>query len=203
MDVFGTSFLPNTLYLHRFVNAQQPIIDIGEHFVKQTQRNRTFILSANGSIPMIVPLRKNAMPTGKQDSRTVSDMEISYAEDWQMKTLRAIRSSYLSSPYYEHYQQEFEDLLMRNEQRLHDYNRGLFGWLLRELHINKPASYITTYIENGIVNDYRNIDFFAKDSYLNAVPYKQVFSHKTGFIAGLSVVDLLFNKGPEALPYLK
>lgn len=202
MDVFGTSFLPNTLYFHRFLNAKQPIIDLGEHFIKQTQRNRTFILASNGPMPIIIPLCKN-------NSKRVYDMEISYSEHWQPKALRAIKSSYKNSPYYEHYQPEFEELLMRKEQRLHEYNRGLFEWLLKELDINIQVSYSCTYIENESslgkrrLNDYRNFDFYAINCYPNATSYKQVFSYKIRFLAGLSLIDLLFNKGPEALPFLK
>jgi hypothetical protein len=196
MDVFGTAFLPNMVYFKRMLATSHPIIDLGEHFVKQTQRNRTFILSSGGTLPLIIPLRKS-------DSKVTKDILISYAEDWQVKALRAIRSSYKNAPYYEHYQAEFEALLMNKEELLTMYNRNLFEWLLKELGIDTwQLTYSPVYLEEGITNDYRNHDFYSipSDPF---IPYKQVFSHKIPFVPGLSVIDLLFNKGPESLPYLK
>lgn len=195
MDVFGTAFLPNTSYIHHLIKSTHPVIDLGEHFIKQTYRNRTFVLSANGPISIIVPLRKT-------DSRHSKDVEISYAEDWQKKCLKAIQSSYKNSPYYEHYQHEFESLLMANEPLLYQYNKSLLNWILRQLDIEMEVLYSLDYVEAGIQKDYRAVDFYSNEYAINR-NYKQVFSYKTDFVDQLSAIDLLFNKGPEAFIYLK
>lgn len=196
MDVFGTAFLPNIFYLQQIIASKQPGIDLGEHFIKQTQRNRAIILSSNGSLPIIIPLRKS-------NSKRVGDMEISYAEDWQIKALRAIQSSYKNAPYYEHYQLEFEDILMRKYSLLWEYNKLLLEWLFQQLDIELHIQYFTHYIEDGYKNDYRPVDFYVTKNSYTISPYKQVFSHKMNFREGLSGIDLLFNKGPEALPYIQ
>ena len=193
MDVFSTAFLPGIGYFRKWVAASDPVIDWGEHFIKQTQRNRASILSSGGPQNLIIPLRKSG-------SKRVGDMEISYTEDWQTRCLRAIRSSYKNSPYFEHYQPEFEELLLQKEPLLAVYNQSLFSWLLKELDIPTPASYSDIYIETGALNDYRNTDFYTQTG-VDVKPYKQVFSYKMDFQAGLSAIDLLFNKGPEAFPY--
>lgn len=195
MDVFGTAFLPNTSYFHSLIKSIHPVIDIGEHYIKQTYRNRTYILSANGPVSLIIPLRKT-------DSKHVMDTEISYAEDWQIKSLRSIQSSYKNSPYYEHYQLEFESLFLTKEPLLYVYNKSLFDWINIQLGIDLNLNYSREYVTADIRNDYRGVDFFSSDDGLNK-HYKQVFSYKMGFAGKLSVIDLLFNKGPEALPYLK
>lgn len=196
MEVFGTSFLPNILYFQCLASASDPVVDLGEHFIKQTYRNRSVILGSNGPLQLTVPLRKN-------DSKVVIDQEISYAEDWQTKALRAIRSSYTNSPYYEHYQEEFEHLLMKKDALLYLYNKGLFNWLLKELDLNMQIRYSDSYIIQNINNDLRNVDFNEVTTPSTIIKYKQVFSYKTDFVAGLSVIDLLFNKGPESLIYIK
>lgn len=196
MDVFATAFLPGTLYLQKLLLSSHPVIDVGENFIKQTYRSRCTILSSNGPLMISVPLRKN-------DSKRVLDMEISYAEDWQTKALRAIRSSYANSPYYEHFQDEFEELLMRKESLLHLYNYELFNWMLKNLLIEKEFSISDEYITSEFNFDLRSIDFDGSPELKKLQAYKQVFSHKTNFIPGLSGIDLLFNKGPESLPFLQ
>ncbi len=192
MDVFGTAFIPGIQWFQLLIHSTEPVIDLGEHFIKQTQRNRGIILSSNGQLPLIIPLRKS-------DSRTVGSMEISYSEDWQTKGLRAIRSSYMNSPYYEHYQEGFEELFCRKEPLLHEYNKYLLDWIIQQLDMPVQLNYSMEYVEKGFSNDYRLLvsnEILQKE-------YKQVFSHKMGFVPGLSVIDLLFNKGPESLPYLQ
>jgi hypothetical protein len=195
MDIFSTAFLPDINYLHHLYAATEPVIDLGEHYVKQTSRNRTSILTSNGALVLSIPLRK-------KDSKKIGDIEISYAEDWQIKFLRAIRSAYTNSPYYEHYQPGFEEMLMKKEPCLHLYNRQLLEWMQRELSIEKQVGYSSTYVEQGeqVEHDYRAGIFGS-----NRTPqsYKQVFSYKMDFVPGLSAIDLLFNKGPESLMYIQ
>ena len=196
MDVFSTAFLPNIAYFQNLLFASESIIDLGEHFIKQTHRNRAFILSPNGAIPIIIPIHKT-------DSKSVIDIEISYVEDWQTKHLRAVRTCYKNSPYYEHYQEEFEELLMDKQKLLHLYNKNLFNWLIKELGADCKIRYTNEYVEKLIGKDFRNVDFYSTPMLLNNQEYKQVFSYKSNFTPNLSTIDLLFNKGPEALPYLK
>ncbi len=195
MEVFATAFLPGTMYLKKWLQSNHPVIDVGENFIKQTFRSRCSILTSNAPLLISIPLRKT-------DSKRVGDTEISYTEGWQTKALRAIRSSYANSPYYEHYQEEFEGLLMKQEPLLYSYNHELFKWLLKNLYIERDFTISQKYIESEFNADFRPTDFEDIQS-TGLKPYKQVFTHKTEFSAGLSVVDLLFNKGPESLPYLQ
>lgn len=196
MDVFATAFLPGILYLKKWLLSSDPVIDIGENFIKQTFRSRCYILSSNGPLMISIPLHKN-------NSKSVGDMEISHTEDWQTKGLRAIRSSYANSPYYEHYQEEFEELLMSKESLLHSYNHQIFKWLLHQLYIDKEPVISKEYISSGFASDFRVADFEDVSELANLKSYKQVFSHKMEFKPGLSAIDLLFNKGPESLPFLR
>jgi hypothetical protein len=192
MDVLSTAYLPGILYIRQYLQSFNPVIDLGEHYIKQTHRNRGMICSSNGPLTLTVPLRKSG-------SRKTGEMEISYTEPWQSQHIKAIRSCYKNSPYYEHYQPEFEAILGKQYSFLYELNSALFSWLLVELGIPAKHSTSAAYVEAGITNDYRNFDYFK-----SAIkPYKQVFSDRNGFCQGLSCIDLLFNKGPEAMAYIQ
>lgn len=192
MQVFSTTFLGTVNWYKAYLNSSDSIIDLGEHYMKQTHRNRTFILSSNGMVPLIIPIKKVIQ-------RELKHIEISYSENWQNRFLKSIRSAYLNAPYFEHYQEEFETLLMEKPALLHQYNHHFLSWSLKQLDLGSEISYEMDYVNVNPENDYRNL----WDHHQEIKPYKQVFSHKFGFTDGLSIVDLLFNKGPESYPYLK
>ncbi len=192
MKVFSTSYLPDIAYIQQYLYCHKPVIDLGEYYIKQTHRNRGYICSSNGPLALIVPLRK-------LDSKRVGDIEISYAEKWQDQHVKTIRSCYKNSPYFEHYQPEFESLITTHFKFLYELNDAVLQWLLAELDIPYKHTFSNDYIEASVENDYRNEITTGK----LLVPYKQVFSDRNGFCEGMSVVDLLFNKGPESLFFIK
>lgn len=192
MQVLSTAYLPYISYIQQYFCANNPVIDLGEHYVKQTHRNRGMICSSNGPLALIVPLRR-------MESRRCGDMEISYSEKWQDQHIKTIRSCYKNSPYYEHYQPEFELLLTTPFTLLHELNDAILRWLLNELDIPYKHTFSTEYIESSEDNDFRNIISPVKQEEF----YKQVFSDRIGFTKGLSCIDLLFNKGPESMMYIQ
>ncbi len=187
MEVFSTAYLPGITYIQQYVKASNPVIDLGENYLKQTHRNRGMICSSNGPLHLIVPLRKS-------DSRRSGGMLISYLENWQGQHLKAIRSCYKNSPYYEHYQPEFEEIILYKYYLLNELNGALLDWILMQLEIVPKHRFSHEYIEQG-TSDFRTFDYFKSATR----PYKQVFSDKNGFLPGCGVIDMLFNKGPEAL----
>jgi hypothetical protein len=197
MEVFSTAYLPDIIYIRQYLLAKEPVIDLGENYIKQTHRNRGVICSSNGPLSLIVPLRKSAPTT--IGSRKMAEIEISYSENWQDQHLKSIRSCYKNSPYYEHYQEEFETIIQSKWSLLCELNAELFKWLLDQLDIVPKHTIVTNYIESGFSTDYRLSDYFIDAS----KTYKQVFSDRNGFTPGLSCIDLLFNKGPEAMAYIQ
>ena len=93
--VLGSAYWPNIHYLYYVLNADSICIDLYEHYQKQSYRNRTKILSANGELSLSIPVKKFA------EHAPVKDIEISYAEDWQKQHWRSITSAYKNSPYFD------------------------------------------------------------------------------------------------------
>src|SRR5688500_13554879 len=93
--VLSTAYWPNLPYFYYLLNSEKVFVEHHEHYHKQSFRNRTKILTANGVLELSIPVVK------KYDKEIINTIEISYAEAWQIKHWRAISSSYKNSPYFE------------------------------------------------------------------------------------------------------
>jgi hypothetical protein len=194
MPVFSTAFLPPPVFVSELLKASDAVVDLHEHFIKQTHRNRCRILTANGPMNLVIPVQKSA-------AKEMKDIRISYSEKWQRQQAQAILSAYRNAPYYEHYEEDFLQLFLRQEEFLADYNEVLWQWMWKVLDVRPVYSFSEHYIEDT-EDDFRGVDFCGELHRRKVIPYKQVFAHKFSFVPHLSMIDLLFNKGPEAFAYI-
>lgn len=182
--------------------SENVLIEQHDHFEKQTYRNRCRILTSNGPMDLVVPIirSKEKCPT--------KDILISYREKWQQTHWRAIESAYNSSPFFEYYKEDFEPFFTQKINYLIDLNNGLMETVLQLIHLPVNYQLTDTYkkkeevVSQGI-EDLRKVFHPKQDNKTDIKPYYQVFDQKFGFQGGLSIIDLLFNLGPEALIYLK
>ena len=140
---------------------------------------------------------------GSVHKTALKDIRIDYSKRWQQVHLRAMSTSYKASPYFEFYIEEIERIILKNHEFLIDLNTELTEAILKILGIKTSIAYTSTFIPLGTI-DYdfrykitpkRQSDFIIKE-------YTQVFNYSSGFISGLSILDLLFNMGPDSLNYL-
>jgi hypothetical protein len=73
--------------------------------------------------------------------------------------------------------------------------------LCLELDFNPTTSKV--FKKESTENDFRFLINARKTAAIQTKPYIQVFQAKHGYISNLSVLDLLFNMGPETINYLK
>lgn len=200
--VLGSAYWPNIHYLYHLLNASTICIDVYEHYQKQSYRNRTKILSANGELALTIPVKK------WQDQANVKDIEISYAEDWQKQHWRSITSAYKNSPYFDFLEDELRSFYETEYQFLHEYNTEQLKWIVKAFRLKKEIAYSTEYIKTNFDLDLREEIHPKKeitDKELKALlekPYYQTFSDKMGFVPNLSVLDLIFNEGIKGHVYL-
>jgi hypothetical protein len=171
------------------------LLEIQEHFPKQTYRNRASIYSPNGTLDLMVPVIK-----GSKVHTKVKDVKISDEFNWQRLHWKSFESCYRNSAYFEFYEDEFNTFYTTKYTFLYDFNMELFQWILKQLKLNLNLQFTEEYIKNyadGI--DFRT-KYPVKDKHLNsdAKQYFQVFDDREGFKPNLSIVDLLFNQGPQA-----
>jgi len=190
-------YLPPISWFSVFLNPENEIVfEQFESFPKQTYRNRANIFGANGKLSLIIPISHN----GK---RALKDIEISYREDWRSLHWKSIKTAYQSSPYFEFYEDKLRKIFEIKESGLLDFNINALEIILQILKTEKAWSLNTEYIKNPQEISFRE-KFSAKDSSeFKMEEYYQTFSDKLGFLEDLSILDLICNKGPEALTYIK
>ncbi|MCJ7932710.1 MAG: WbqC family protein [Chryseobacterium sp.] len=190
-------YMPPVSWFSVFLNAENEVVfEQFENFPKQTYRNRANIYGANGKLSLIIPINHN----GK---REMKDIEISYREDWRGLHWKSIKTAYQSSPYFEYYEDKFRKIFDLKEKFLLDFNLKGLEVIQQILKTEKAHSLSEEYIKNPESVNFRE-KFPAKlPSEFEMEDYYQTFSDKFGFLEDLSVLDLICNKGPESLTYIK
>lgn len=181
-------------------------IEACEHYVKQSWRNRCRFYAAEGAQTLNFPVRHEDF------GKPISQMRIDWKTDWLTRHERAIISAYRTSPYFEYYQDELFAILNSRPELMLDFNTQILKFFLRKTGIPADIRFTSEWeavsIEGHKVTDLREAihpkrpNSILKDLGLER-PYWQVFSPKYGFIPGLSIMDLLFNEGPDSICYLK
>lgn len=192
-------YLPNISYFQAIKRHNGPIeLERFEHFPKQTFRNRTRIATAGGALTLTVPIQH-----GRKDRVAVKDIRINYDHPWQRLHWLSMQTAYRSSAYFEFYEDDLRPFYQKHFTYLFDFHLQQLQLILKLLKIDRDIQFTDAYHpEVGQGVDYRNQLHPKRPSLLeNQPPYYQLFQEKHGFLPDLSIVDLLFNQGPESKHY--
>ena len=133
----------------------------------------------------------------------MKEVKISYDFNWQRLHWLSLQACYRRSAYFEYYEDEFAPFYENKFVFLFDYNEQLLQFILKSIKLKADLNYTEGYeAEYPLLADFRNNFNPKKESDFNQKPYYQVFEERKGFQKNLSVVDLLFNQGPNAVNYL-
>ena len=195
--LLATAYLPPVEYFAHIIKAEEVFIERKENYLKQSYRNRCYILSANGPQLLTVPVY-----LGSFHKTPVKEIRIDYSKRWQQIHLGALSSSYKSSPFFIYYFEIIEKIILSDYEFLLDLNMDLLKAILKMLKIETRIFYTTDFKLVGTMeSDFRYKINPKKESGYCPKKYTQVFTGKKGFIPGLSIVDLVFNMGPESASY--
>ena len=192
-----TFFAPIIQYVH-IAKSTSIVFEIEDNFQKQTYRNRCYISSANGKQLLNVPVVHN-----KGLKLKTKEIKIDNKVKWQQKHLRALKTSYNASPFFEFY---IDDLMAVFEKRwdyLIDLNMFCHQTIMEALDLRIASKTSLEYIKNIEKNDFRGLANVKEKKHYNLDPYYQLFEDRNGFLPNLSILDLLFLEGPNALNYLE
>ena len=180
------------------INAELIHLEVSDNYQKQSFRNRTEIYGANGKIALTVPVNYS-----QKNRQYYKDVKIANEDKWQLQHLRSLQSAYSMSPFYEFYLDDLMPLFERSFTYILDLNLACFEILKDSLQIDLKTSNTKVFEKTPVdKTDYRILvnRNFKVSSFEN---YTQVFTEKHGFISNLSILDLLFNEGPNTELYLK
>ncbi|MCM1151141.1 MAG: WbqC family protein [Alistipes sp.] len=195
MTLLPLSYLPSVGYFAQLLRGGC-VVDLGEHFIKRSQRNRARILAADGVMELTVHVAHADRPR-----QPVRDVRIDYSKRWQHQHRGALIASYKGSPYFDYYADGLLPFYERRCEFLADFNLRLLERLCAWARVPMPAV-SETYVE-ARPGDLDLRPRHAKGPAFVAEPYVQVFADRQPFVPDLSVIDLLFAEGPDSFSFLK
>ena len=203
-SVLSTAYFPPVEYFFAIAQSGKTLVEQHETYQKQSYRNRCVIYSAGGPEALSIPVVKDGTY-----SRPIRDIKVDYSEPWLQHHVRSMKAAYNSSPFYEYYEDDILRILNRKREFLFDLNMDILNLSLELIGLKADITLTETFIPEYPEGDFRNLIHPKRkgpsllETYQKEKTYFQVFSMKSGFVANLSILDLLSNEGPNAISFLK
>ena len=198
-----TAYFPPVEYFALLAKYSVVYMEACENYCKQTWRNRCRILTANGPQDLIVPV----VHEGGTFQLPITRIRVDYSTPWVLRTERAIESAYGSSPFFTYYRDGLYAILDPHPETLWELNLRIIRFFCEKIGIAPEIRFTTAY-NPDTEEDFRSVIHPKKPNTIMldlgiGRPYWQVFGERFGFTPGLSVMDLLFNEGPESICLLR
>lgn len=200
--LLSTTYCGPVQWYQKLYRSEEVLMERQETFQKQTYRNRCVIATTNGLQTLTVPVERSS-------SNLIKDIRISNHGNWRHQHWFALMSAYNESPFFDYYQDDFRPFYERQYDFLYDFNMEICHKVCELIDI-QPNIKETTFYRSVGVKEFRIIDFRsainpkhpADDADFVPRRYYQVYERKHGFQPNLSILDLLFNMGPESVFWL-
>ncbi len=197
--VLTTAYFPAIAWWQVACRQQRIVLNHEERYEKQTTRNRCVIAAANGLQTLTVPVERGAT-MGR-------DVRISNHTNWRRVHWQALQSAYGTSPFFDYYADDLQPFFTKRWTFLYDFNQEIIATVNNLLDYDAPLATALNAMSTAV-------PIAAADNMLGAAPsekptaapvlrpYYQVYQRRHGFLPNLSILDLLFNMGNEAVLYL-
>lgn len=200
-----TTYFGPIQWYQKLYRYDQTLIEQYDSYQKQTYRNRCVIATANGLQALTVPVEHDTLNI-KNEILKVKDLRISDHNNWRRIHWNALQSAYNESPFFDYYADDIRPFFEKKYEFLVDFNEAIRQTVCNLLDIHPQVSYTTDFSRQpSDIDDYReviNAKHPQADEDFQPRRYWQVFEGKHGFQSNLSILDLLFNMGNEAVFYL-
>lgn len=189
-------YLPNIHYFSRFLLYEKIVLDDLEGFERQSYRNRCHIAGANGQLSLIIPVKNRG--TGQ----LTKHVRIDNTNDWQRIHWQSIRSAYGRAPFFEYYTDSLSSFFQQRFELLFEFDLALLKVLIKLVGLPQDKLGLASELkdEKDLINAGEFIHpkkDFTLDNSFHPKRYMQAFEERLGFLPNLSIVDMLFNLGPE------
>ena len=191
-----TYFSPISQYI-AMVNSDEVLFEVEDNFQKQTYRNRCYIYGPNGKQLLNIPIKH-----GANSSKKTKDTLVDNTASWQSQHLKSIQIAYRNSPFFEFYEDDLLPILSKEYKYLIVVNIDTFLFITDALQINQEYKKTKEY-QSKTKNDCRYLANAKQELDIKFDSYIQMFDDKYDFQKNLSVLDLLFMEGPNAISFLE
>lgn len=205
MVLLSTAYFAPVAYYALLFHEPEVLIEANENYTKQSYRNRMFIGTDQGPLALSVNVEK-----GYEIKSPIRQVKLSGHGDWLHQHEIALMSNYGSTPFYEYYIEDIREVLHSGETTLFGLNEKLRERICELIGFEPNVKYTEDYIPSEAegIRDLRNLLHPKKDLSMavpefNNMPYYQVVGQKHPFMPNLSILDLLFNVGPESILVLR
>ena len=203
-----TTYFGPIQWYQKLYRYDQTLIEQYDTYQKQTYRNRCVIATANGLQALTVPVEHNVQRS--TFSVQCKDLRISDHNQWRRVHWNALQSAYSESPFFDYYADDIRPFFEKKYEFLVDFNEAIRQTVCDLLDIQPKVEYTSSFLSPltshlSPLDDFReviNVKHPQADADFQPRRYWQVFEGKHGFQANLSILDLLFNMGNEAIFYL-
>ena len=189
-----TTYFGPIQWYQKLNRYDQCLIERFDSYQKQTYRNRCVIATANGLQALTVPVEHNSQFSvldgqwPKANGQLVKDLRVSDHNQWRRVHWNALQSAYSESPFFEYYADDIRPFFVEKWNRLFDYNMAITQKMLSLIGIEKKI---------GVTDSYKGVTPIVDD--IQLPPYYQTFQRRYDFLPDMSILDLLFNEGPESM----
>lgn len=206
--LLSTAYLAPVLWYAVLADHRHAVIDIHEHYIKQTYRNRCRIVMPNGPVDLVIPIQNPSSHSA------VRDLRISDHGNWRHHHWNALRTAYGKTPFFEFYADDLAPFYHeRRYEFLLDFNEALQQTICSLIELDVSTKHSTTYYKSESSNPFDVVGEGLHDCRALSdphtplcdapapvlKPYYQVFAQRLGFQPNMSMIDLLFNMGPESI----
>tara|TARA_B110001454_G_scaffold217013_1_gene241384 strand:+ start:310 stop:990 length:681 start_codon:yes stop_codon:yes gene_type:complete len=196
------TYFPSIAHFIAISKSQTILFEAADNFQKQTYRNRMFIYGANGKLLLNIPTKHDKA----SNKISYHNIQIENIEDWQKQHWKSIVSAYKSSPFFEYYEDDFKEIFFSPQTSLYQLNISIFKIVCECIELDLKVEFTTSYdkeVNTKNCIDLRTLVNSKKENIPLFENYTQVFCDKYGYLNNLSILDLLFNEGPNTLNYLE
>ena len=196
--LLSTTYFGPIQWYQKLYRAEHVEIEQWESFRKQTYRNRCLIATTNGIQALTVPVEHS-------DSQLIKDIRLSDHGNWRHLHWNALQSAYGESPFFEYYQDDIHPFFEKNWMFLLDFNEAIRQKVCELIDIQSNVSYTKEFVPEEKMASFRDVicpKHPQEDPDFSPKRYYQVYEEKYGFLPNLSILDLLFNMGPESIFFL-
>lgn len=193
-----TYFSPISQY-SEIVKTNDVVFEMEDNFQKQSYRNRCYIFNTNGKQLLNIPVKDGSK--GISTRKKTKDMLIENTIPWQDHHLKSLQTAYRTSPFYEFYEDDLLPIFTKKYHFLQDLTLDTFSFVIDALQMDEKYTITSEYVVD-VNDDYRHLAAVKNQLHQQKNNYIQMFDDKHGFLPNLSILDLLFMEGPNAISYL-